>query len=216
MSYWKRRHLGSSELLQRPAYAEAASFAAQVAFCRLLEAWDVSIDLAVCRARGDIAAAHVAGVLSLEQAATLITARARLRQTSDFRRIAAGMSLRSPRMPVISAQTGEAIAREDIAAAEFWLSAAADQNADSELPSQPETIAALFHMEHGAWGGPAMRGLATMLAQAHVRGVDVNWPATLSGSGARLVNLPTYAFQRDTFWLAPPAPARKPYRRHRA
>jgi acyl transferase domain-containing protein len=208
----------SAGLLQQPAYAEAASFAAQVAFCRLLQAWGVTIDLAVCRARGDIAAAHVAGVLSFEQAATLIAARARLTHSlaPDFRRIAGGMSLRSPRMPVVSAQTGKVISRQDMAAAEFWLSAAADQDAGSELPPrQPEAIAALFHMGHGAWGGtahghPAMRGLATMLAEAHVRGVDVDWPVALSGSGARLIDLPTYAFQHDTFWLASPAPARKP------
>ncbi len=246
-------------LLQRPAYAEAASFAAQVAFCRLLQTWGVTIDLAVCRARGDIAAAHVAGLLSLEQAATLIAARARLMQNlapghsaaapgdddrpmrkSDFRRVAAGMPLRSPRMPVISAQTGEVISRDDMATPEYWLSAAADPDAGSGLPPrQRETIAALFHMGHHAWGGapaarpgnagqphgspargvptpgatqghPAMRGLAAMLAEAHVRGVDVDWAAVLSDSGARLADLPTYAFQRDPFWLASPSLGRKP------
>ena len=55
-------------------------------------------------------------------------------------------------------------------------------------------------------GGPAR--LLASLAQAHVRGVPVDWPAVL-GRGRR-VELPTYAFQRRRYWPAPaPAAARR-------
>ncbi len=39
------------------------------------------------------------------------------------------------------------------------------------------------------------------LAEAHVHGVEVNWRAVFADTGARRVELPTYAFQRERFWL---------------
>ncbi|MGA9875080.1 MAG: SDR family NAD(P)-dependent oxidoreductase [Solirubrobacteraceae bacterium] len=48
-------------------------------------------------------------------------------------------------------------------------------------------------------GGP--RRLMRSLAEAWVAGVDVDWGAVFEGSGARPVRLPTYAFQRERYWL---------------
>ncbi|MEU8824620.1 SDR family NAD(P)-dependent oxidoreductase [Streptomyces sp. NPDC048636] len=45
------------------------------------------------------------------------------------------------------------------------------------------------------------------LGQAHAAGVEVNWDAVYDGTGARRVNLPTYAFQRENYWLMPSARA---------
>ncbi|WP_405084867.1 SDR family NAD(P)-dependent oxidoreductase [Microbispora sp. NBC_01389] len=42
--------------------------------------------------------------------------------------------------------------------------------------------------------------LLTSLAEAHVRGVPVDWRTALEGAGRR-VDLPTYAFQHRRFWL---------------
>ncbi|WP_344641662.1 acyltransferase domain-containing protein, partial [Kitasatospora cystarginea] len=43
--------------------------------------------------------------------------------------------------------------------------------------------------------------LLASLAEAHVRGVRVDWQSFLGGRGARRVDLPTYAFQREWYWL---------------
>lgn len=42
-------------------------------------------------------------------------------------------------------------------------------------------------------------------ATAFVQGVPVDWTVALPGSDATRVDLPTYAFQRERFWLRPPS-----------
>ena len=56
-------------------------------------------------------------------------------------------------------------------------------------------------------GTPAPRTLVHALARAHVHGVGVDWAAVLGGGS--IVELPTYAFQRQRYWPQP-APALVP------
>ncbi|WP_349256013.1 type I polyketide synthase [Pseudonocardia sp.] len=76
---------------------------------------------------------------------------------------------------------------------------------EAEVPAAP-LIAGTVERENSG----AARFLAA-LAQVHVRGVKIDWARVLP-AGA-LVELPTYAFQRQPYWLRPVGARRVPARR---
>ena len=145
---------------------------------------------------------------------------------TELGRAAAGLPHRPPAVPWACGLTGELLdrcepgywvrqAREPVRYADAVASLAAvgvtvfvEIGPDGTLSALgsavlPDGTAAFVPVQRS--GQPATRALVSGLAQAHVRGVPVDWAAVLP-AGSR-VDLPTYLFQHERYW---PAPAQAP------
>ncbi|NBH09686.1 type I polyketide synthase, partial [Amycolatopsis sp. SID8362] len=279
-----------AELLDRTGWAQPALFALEVALFRLVESWGIRPDHVAGHSIGEIAAAHVAGVLSLEDACTLVSARARLMEAlpaggamvslvasedevlpllvegvsiaavngprsvvisgvedrvleiaagfekskrlkvshafhsslmdpmlDEFRAVVEGLEFAEPVIPMVAAG--------DVTSPEFWVSHVRDTVRFADHVSALGEAGVSAFVELGPDGtlsamvdadvvvpllrkdrGEELSSVAA-LARLHVSGVDVDWAAFFAGAGARRVELPTTAFQREFYWARPTAPA---------
>ncbi|WTG87165.1 SDR family NAD(P)-dependent oxidoreductase [Kitasatospora sp. NBC_01560] len=146
----------------------------------------------------------------------------------EFRTVVEGLSYGAPRIPLVSNVTGGLATAELVGAPEYWVRhvretvrfadgvralAAAGASAFVELgPDGVLTALAQPVLEQDVVAVPALRkdraeesALLAGLARLHVAGVAVDWARLFDGTGARRVDLPTYAFQHEKYWPVPAA-----------
>ncbi|MGW0754782.1 SDR family NAD(P)-dependent oxidoreductase [Streptomyces sp. NPDC002587] len=142
-----------------------------------------------------------------------------------FRAVAQELTFNACRIPVVSTVAGEL--SEAWQSPEYWVSQVREAVRFSDAVRSLELQGVTRFLEIGPDGiltglaaqsvddavlVPALRRnrpepetLITALAQLHVHGVPVDWEVFYTGTGARRVDLPTYAFQRTRYWLDAPA-----------
>ncbi len=290
--------------LNRTEYTQPALFAVEVALFRLLTSWGIVPDVLIGHSIGELAAAHVSGVLSLADAAALVTARGRLMQglpeggamvaiaapedevreelvdgaeiaavngprsvvvsgaeaavlrvastfadngrrttrlrvshafhshlmapmLEEFRALADGLTFRAPRIPIVSTVTGEPTSEEELASPDYWVRQVRDAVRFNDAVSRLDRMGVTCFVEVGPDAAltpmaqecldesapdavfvPVMRRdhaeagvLCTAIATLHVNGVSPDWDAVFAERGTRTVDLPTYPFQRQRYWL---------------
>ncbi|MEV6673844.1 SDR family NAD(P)-dependent oxidoreductase [Streptomyces sp. NPDC051162] len=144
----------------------------------------------------------------------------------DFAEAISGVEFKTPRIPLISNVTGLP-AGEEIASPDYWVrhvrqpvlfQQAIAHLADRagvliELGPAPVLATAAQHTLDGtegleplllsslAGGRPEEQAFLEAMARLHTAGVGLDWRGWFAGEPA-VVDLPTYAFQRERFWLA--------------
>ncbi|WP_411292662.1 type I polyketide synthase, partial [Streptomyces sp. EAG2] len=282
---------GDGEALDRTGYAQPALFAVEVALFRLVESWGLTPDVLVGHSVGELAAAHVAGVLSLDDACALVSARARLMDAlpaggamlaveaaedgldlpegvdlaavngptsltvsgeadaigaletrlreegvrvkrltvshafhsrlmepmlAEFAQVAEELTYHAPTIPLVPTAPG------DPASPAYWVRQIREPVRFADAVRQAHASGATRFLELGPDGTlsalvPQVAEEATAvpvlrsgrdetvsalhgIAHAHVHGAPVDWAGPLAAAGAVRVELPTYPFERETYW----------------
>ncbi|MEV5721982.1 type I polyketide synthase [Amycolatopsis mediterranei] len=148
----------------------------------------------------------------------------------DFRGVVKQLSLREPVIPLVSNVTGEAVEPGRVSDPEYWvehvratvrfgdgLASLAGLGVSTVLEVGPGAVltgmgvdvlpadAGVEFVATARKNVSEVRGVLTALAELHVRGAGVDLAAYLGAGGDERLDLPTYAFRHERFWLDIPS-----------
>ncbi|WP_326695900.1 type I polyketide synthase [Streptomyces sp. NBC_01754] len=282
--------------LDRTMWAQAGLFALEVALFRLVESWGVVPDVLLGHSLGEIVAAHVSGILSLDDACTLVAERGRLMQAlpagggmlavqateadvadsgldiaavngpqsvvlsgdiqsieryaaqcaeqgrrvnvltvshafhsvlmepmlDEFATVLAGLTYNPAHIPIVSNLTGGVAEPGLMQQPGYWLRQVRQAVRFAEGVTTLETMDVTRYLELGPDG--VLSAMAqdtaadavftpllgkdrdesdaalTGIGRLWTSGAEVDWPKLFAGWGGQVVDLPTYAFQRERYW----------------
>ncbi|MGW6217650.1 type I polyketide synthase [Streptomyces sp. NPDC055109] len=304
---WAKEGSKESALLHETAYTQGSLFALEVALFRLFESWGIHPDMVIGHSVGEIAAAHVSGVWSLQDACELVAARGELMQSqpstgamatvqgseaevkasllnvngvdlagvngpnsaviagnaqsihslvqewtargrkttylrtshafhsshmdgmlTNFRDIVASLTPRTPKIPLVSNVTGCIATATELLSPDYWVRHVRETVRFADGMQALHGAGVTTYLEIGPSGvlsalGPACldevqgadsafvaalregqdASYTTVMALGRLftRGVSPDWEGFFAGSGAQRVDLPTYPFQRQPYWI---------------
>ncbi|WP_446681675.1 SDR family NAD(P)-dependent oxidoreductase [Allokutzneria oryzae] len=292
-----------AEALNQTGNAQPALFAIEVALYRLVESWGVKPDFLAGHSIGELAAAHVAGVWSLEDAARVVVARGRLMQAlpsggamiavqatedevtpllndrvgiaaingptsvvisghedaalavaehfkaegrktkqlsvshafhsvlmdgmlEEFGKVVGSVTANAPTTPIVSTLTGRSATAAELSSVDYWTRHVRESVRFADAvrtlqsfgvskfveigPDGVLTAAGADCVDEGVFVALSRRDrdeartIVTALSQYHVSGGRIDWAKVFAPTNARRVDLPTYAFQYQHFWLNGP------------
>ena len=155
---------------------------------------------------------------------------------AEFRTVAEGLSYGTPAIPIVSTVTGKPISEDRLRSPHYWAEQVREPVLFADAVRALSSLDVTTYLELGpdaaltpmvddcltdAGGGrerafaaiaglrrgrPEAHAMMTVLARAGANGAKIDWPAVYADLPARRVELPTYAFQRQRYWLNAPGP----------
>ena len=202
-------------LSDESSLGKAILFSLEYAFAEIWQSWGIKPDAVMGEGPGKYLAAYYAGVISLSTAVDLLCA------DSDLATKIIDSQFSNPRIFHMSSATGRAVTVGDLKSPSYW-----QKNDSSSLQTAMENLShkgykvfieIAFENKlpkaidiHFAkrdiylWSCPGIdsrQGMISTLATLYVHGQEIDWNGFYQYDSGYRVSLPTYPFQKKSFWI---------------